>query len=193
MLVIGLGNPGPEYSKTRHNAGFMLVDSMAGVKRPKKICRGEFYSSAGKLSGFFKPMTYMNLSGKAVKCLVERMSIPLTELVVCHDDMDIPLGEIKVKFGGGAGGHKGILSVSSELGSSDFARIRIGISKPASGDPADYVLEPFSEEEKDIFDKGLKQAVSAVHALAAKGVPTAQTIFNRKLKSETSQEIDTNV
>ena len=187
FLVVGLGNPGKEYSATRHNFGFLLLDKlvqeMAATFRHRSslaadVAVGSFLSHAVVLA---KPLTYMNLSGRSVASLVSffRLREP-QRLLVVHDDLDIPLGRIKVKSGGGAGGHKGVSSVIASLGTSDFLRIRLGIGlgeRPL--DVVEYVLTPFTVEEQDVVQHTLGEASKAVQMIMQKGPESAMNYFHQ--------------
>lgn len=152
-MLIGLGNPGPKYARTRHNAGFMAIDcigEMLGIRFDREmhgalVARGK---AGGHEVVLAKPQTYMNLSGGPVAALARKFSITPDEVTVLHDDIDVPLGKVKDKIGGGAGGHNGVSSVAQHLGTPDFRRIRIGVGRPPEWqDAADYVLAPFEGSE----------------------------------------------
>ena len=148
-LILGLGNPGPRYAQTRHNAGFRAVESISGSRDGWKkyrslasICTVEIEDM---LVVLVRPLTFMNLSGKAVQPLLRQLHLQPQDLLVIHDDLDLPLGKVRLRPGGGSGGHKGVQSVIEHLGSRNFARLRIGIGRPPEGtNPVDYVLDPFS-------------------------------------------------
>lgn len=153
ILIIGLGNPGAEYSNTRHNVGFMAVDSLAGADATWKKEKQALTSSQninGQKVIFVKPQTYMNNSGAAVGALVSFYKVPLENVIVIHDDMDIKLGQMREKIGGSSAGHNGIKSIDSAIGK-EYKRIRIGIGHPRDFDlpmdPADWVLGKFSDKE----------------------------------------------
>ncbi|WP_457606925.1 aminoacyl-tRNA hydrolase [Nitratifractor sp.] len=150
-LFVGLGNPGPTYERTRHNIGFRVVDAMvaeSGARAiPKKSFHGELYREGDLF--LLKPHTYMNHSGKSVAAVMAFFKIPLEDLVVIHDDIDLPFGEIRLKKGGGHGGHNGLRSIDAVLGK-EYIRLRIGVGKPPyKSQVADYVLSPFTPEEKE--------------------------------------------
>ena len=153
-MLIGLGNPGPKYARTRHNAGFMAIDrlgEMLGITFDREmlgafVARGE---AGGRQVVLAKPQTYMNLSGGPVAALARKFAVKPDGVTILHDDIDVPLGKVKDKTGGGAGGHNGVSSVAQQLGTPDFRRIRIGVGRPPAGaDAADYVLAPFEENER---------------------------------------------
>lgn len=154
-LLVGLGNPGRKYSKTRHNAGFMAADAVIGkseVLSEREWSEG--YLAAARWEGkeflVLKPGTYMNVSGRAVAPVLDYYGLDRGRMVILHDDIDIPLGDIRVKRGGGTAGHLGLRSVVEAVGGPDFMRVRIGVGRPQSGaDPARYVLEQFVAEEKE--------------------------------------------
>jgi PTH1 family peptidyl-tRNA hydrolase len=189
-LVVGLGNPGDEYAATRHNAGFMLVDRLArawGVE-----LRGRLFQSrtalarrGGEDALLVEPKTFMNRSGTAVRAALEGKGIGPDRLVVVYDDLDIPLGEIRVRKAGRPGTHKGMISIAAEIGTGDFARVRIGIGPlPAGRDAADYVLEPFRKVERADLERGLDQAAEALEMVLGGGIERAMTRFNRRVAAE---------
>jgi PTH1 family peptidyl-tRNA hydrolase len=164
-LIVGLGNPGPQYAETRHNVGFQFLDYLAqkyglAFSTFRFNAHLAFGSIRGQEVVLAKPLTFMNLSGQAVKPLVKSLGILPSNLLVVYDDLDLPLGAVRLKPKGGSGGHRGMQSIIDALGHSDFPRLRFGIGRPARGDPVDYVLGEFSEEEKAAillaFEKGLK-------------------------------------
>jgi len=184
--VIGLGNPGPRYADTRHNIGFMVVDELARRDRGSwqskfkaEVCRIRLGSEDVWLA---KPMTYMNLSGDPTQRLAAFYKLAADTLLVLHDDLDLPYGELRVKAGGGHGGHNGLRSLVERLGKRDFLRLRIGIGRPAKGDPADYVLSPFSPDERIVLSRVIDTAADVVELIAARGVRAAMNETNgRKL------------
>jgi PTH1 family peptidyl-tRNA hydrolase len=155
-VILGLGNPGPRYAQTRHNAGFRVVERIAGTGKWTRqrglasICTVEI---DGIMVLLVRPLTFMNLSGKAIQPLLRQLGLQPQDLLVIHDDLDLPSGSIRLRPGGGSGGHKGVQSIIDHLGSRDFARLRIGIGRPVEGaDPVEYVLEPFPWEERPFFE-----------------------------------------
>ncbi len=181
--IVGLGNVGEEYKYTRHNAGFMVIDLLSErwsiplkkVKYSSFLGRGKVKTEEVVLA---KPLTFMNLSGKAVKPLLDALKIPVSHLIVVHDDLDIPVGRIKIKVGGGAGGHKGVASILSFI-DPEFIRVKIGIDKPQSIDKTvDYVLSRFGKEEEPIIKQSIIYAADAIELIMFKGVEKAQTIYN---------------
>lgn len=153
-LVVGLGNPGVRYLMNRHNAGFMAIDRFTrghGLTWWEKRFRSEFLSATieGCAVGFLKPSLYMNLSGGPVREALGELDITTSNIVVIHDDIDLPLGEVRLKLGGGSAGHNGVRSIIEELGDPGFFRIRIGVGRPPAGmSAADYVLDNFGEKEE---------------------------------------------
>lgn len=155
LLVVGLGNPGPQYAKTRHNVGFMVADVLAArIGVPFKVHKKSGAEVAtGRLGGrsvvLAKPRCYMNESGRQIGPLAKFYSIVPGDVIVIHDELDIDFGKVRLKLGGGEGGHNGLRSVANALGSKDFQRVRIGIGRPPGRkDPAAFVLEPFSSTER---------------------------------------------
>ncbi len=181
-LVAGLGNPGPKYEKSRHNVGFMVLDALAEAARAS--WRGERCEALGsKIAGpngqtyqLLKPLTFMNLSGQAVGEAARFYHIEPSHVIVIHDEMDIPLGELRLKMGGGAAGHNGIKSIISHIGP-DFYRIRIGIGK-APGVGADFVLGDFNSQERPILSEVKILAMQALDALVGEGLNKAQNRFH---------------
>lgn len=181
LLVVGLGNPGPNYAKTRHNVGFMVADILAGrlgdgfkvhKKSGAEVATGRL---AGRSVVLAKPRVYMNESGRQVGPLAKFYSVPPADIVVIHDELDIDFGRIRLKRGGGEGGHNGLRSVASALGTKDFQRVRIGIGRPPGRqDPAAYVLQPFSTGERDEVPTICEQAADATELLLAEGLEPAQ-------------------
>ncbi len=183
-LVIGLGNPGPDYAHTRHNAGFLVVDLLAstlggaywkdeaGAKTTKVRLGDEDVVLA-------KPQAFMNVSGKAVKRLVETYGVPLEEVVVVHDDLDLAEGQVRAKSGGGHGGHNGLRSLHEAVGD-DYLRIRVGIGRPPGRmDPADYVLEPLRGEKLERLEGSVPTAAQAVIDVLEHGIDAAMTEHNQ--------------
>lgn len=185
-LVVGLGNPGPEYEGTRHNVGTRvaaLLATRAGAGRFSAHKRSNADIAQGRLAGrpvtVAVPRTYMNLSGGPVAGLVQYFSIPPTEVIVVHDELDLDFGVIRLKRGGGEGGHNGLRSISKALGTKDYLRVRFGIGRPPGRqDPADYVLKRFSGVENKELDLGLDLAADAAEALLSEGLEAAQNRFH---------------
>ncbi|MFV8162662.1 aminoacyl-tRNA hydrolase [Mycobacterium sp. 134] len=181
LLVVGLGNPGPAYAKTRHNIGFMVADVLAArigsAFKVHKKSGAEVIT--GRLAGapvvLAKPRCYMNESGRQVGPLAKFYSVPPARIVVIHDELDIDFGRIRLKIGGGEGGHNGLRSVASALGSKDFQRVRIGVGRPPGRkDPAAFVLETFTAAERAEVPTICEQAADATELLIAQGLEPAQ-------------------
>lgn len=189
-LVYGLGNPGARYERNRHNVGFMVVDHLARrwcitVKKRK----ADALCGTGRVAGvdavLAKPQTYMNLSGAPLKYLHAEPG----NLVVIHDDMDIPFGQVRIKKDGGTGGHKGLESIRGALGTGDFIRIRFGIGRPPEGmDPSDYVLEDIPGEERDTLMEQVEKAATAAELCLKGEVTRAMNTFNRRVAETEGQE-----
>jgi peptidyl-tRNA hydrolase, PTH1 family len=181
LLVVGLGNPGPVYAKTRHNLGFRVADLLAdrAGSNYKLHKRSGADVATGRLAGrpviLGKPRSYMNESGRSVAALAKFYSVPPADLIVIHDELDIDFGKIRLKLGGGDGGHNGVRSVASALGTRDFHRVRIGIGRPPGRkDPAAFVLENFSAAERPEVPVICEQAADATELLIKLGLETAQ-------------------
>ncbi len=184
-LIVGLGNPGPKYLWTRHNAGFIVLDRfahLAGIQTTRKSFSG--YYGEGDFEGnrllLLKPQTYMNLSGRSVAEALRFHKLTTADLIVIHDELDIPFGQIKLKADGGHGGHNGLRSLHQELGSGEYKRLRIGIGKPLHGDMADYVLTNFSKDEMNELPKIVDGVVDALEMLIVEGLPKSMSLYNNK-------------
>jgi peptidyl-tRNA hydrolase, PTH1 family len=190
-LIAGLGNPGPQYAANRHNAGYMVADVLAarigsGFKRQ----RSRVFAASGRLAGLpviiAKPMSFMNLSGGPVKATLGFYKIPPGLMAVVHDELDLPFGTIRLKLGGGDGGHNGLRSVSAALGTRDYYRVRIGIGRPPGRqDPADFVLTDFTAAERKELPLLIARAADAVEVLLSKGLAAAQDQFHPVVKDQT--------
>jgi len=186
-LVVGLGNPGDEYAGTRHNAGFMLVERLAGAWGVE--LRGRLFKARTALARrgaeevlLIEPKTFMNRSGAAVRAAMAGKDVPAERLVVVYDDLDIPLGEIRVRKRGRPGTHKGMISIAGEIRTDEFARVRIGIGPcPAGRDAAEYVLEPFRRDERPLLDQSLEDAAEALEMVLDGRIDRAMTRFNRRV------------
>ena len=189
-LIVGLGNPGYEYQWTPHNLGFMAVDRLA------EICKAEFSrreARARVASGRFhgekivlaKPQTFMNLSGVSISGLLQQLDVPLDDLIVLVDDVDLPLGSLRVRRKGSAGGHNGLKSIVGALETDTFTRVRMGAGpdRPVE-DLISYVLSPFSERDQEAVAGMIEQAVEAVRVILKEGVDKAMNLFNRKVPAE---------
>ena len=185
-LVVGLGNPGKEYAATRHNVGYLVVDELAsrfGVGL-KKHGRAHADTADARLGDervvLLRSRSYMNESGGPVKAAADYAKVSVDRIIVVQDELDIPFGTIRLKAGGGDGGHNGLKSIRSSMGTGDFTRVRVGIGRPPGRmDPAAYVLRRFAGAERTEADLAVGEAADAVLAVMADGVPTAQNRFNR--------------
>jgi PTH1 family peptidyl-tRNA hydrolase len=193
-LVVGLGNPGMRYRCNRHNAGFLVVDHLA-LQYDISIGQTLFdaHIGKGKIAGnavlLAKPQTFMNLSGMAVGKLADYYRIELEELIVVHDDLDLPFQTIRLKAGGGHGGHKGLISIIDHLGVSDFLRVRLGIGRPEHKSMVEgYVLSPFSEEETTVLPPLLRIAGEAVADIISSGIRAAMEQHHGKEHSNLIKE-----
>lgn len=185
-LIVGLGNPGPQYSETRHNAGFMALDHLAA--------RHNFVFAASKWQADFakgslwqkqlfllKPLTFMNLSGQAVVSCAGFYKLSPAKIIVIHDDLDLPVGRIKIVARGGSGGHNGIRSIMAGIGGADFARIKIGIGRPDLPVPTErYVLSKFSEEERVLLNERLPLVEEGIRLFVTEGINQAMNQVNSK-------------
>lgn len=187
-LLIGLGNPGREYKDTRHNIGFMLIDHLAvrlnarGMKlQSKAIVMSTLHEERRIILA--KPQTYMNLSGQSVQGLLHFYKIPIENLLITHDDLDIPFGAIRIRPGGGPGGQRGMASTIDHLGTKDFPRLRLGIGRPPGRmDPKDYVLQQFSKEDFKLLPEVLSRAADAALEFVMKGLNAAMNKYNGDIK-----------
>ena len=183
-LIVGLGNPGIKYRKTRHNFGFMVVDALAeNLKLPLKKLKYKAMIGEGRLGDskiiLASPLTYMNNSGDSVWQLAKFFKVPNENIIVAHDDLDLPLGVLRLRPGGGASGQKGVASIIQKLGTQDFARVRLGISRPPGQmDPVDYVLENFLPNEEKLRDIVIKEAVEAIQVFVREGLSMAMNKYN---------------
>jgi len=183
-LIVGLGNPGREYSQTRHNIGFMLIDRLTlrlnarGMKVQSKAIVITAQHEGRKLI-LAKPQTYMNLSGQSVQGLVRFYKLPLEHVLVAHDDIDLPFCAIRIRPGGGAGGQKGVKSTIDQLGTPQFARLRLGIDRPPGRmDAAAYVLQDFNQKELLAVSETLNRAADAALTWVTEGINAAMNKFN---------------
>lgn len=185
-LVVGLGNPGRRYARTRHNLGFLLLDRIAearGIRIGDDRCeslvgRGVWERESLVLA---KPQTYMNNSGVAAAALLRRFRVRGADLVVAYDDLDLPFGRLRIRCGGSAGGHRGLASILQHVADRDFVRLRMGIGRPPAGvDPVEYVLSRFSAEEQQSLEEVLSRAEEALESIVLKGPVRAMEDFNRQ-------------
>ncbi len=183
-LVVGLGNPGPQYVANRHNAGHLVVEILAervGAKFKAHKSRNDVVETrfGDDRVVLAKPRSYMNESGGPAAALRDFFKVPVERLVVVHDELDLPFGAIRLKLGGGDNGHNGLKSLRRSLGSGDFHRVRLGIGRPPGRqDPADWVLRDWSAAERKEIDLHLERAADAVETLIADGLAKAQNIYN---------------
>lgn len=191
FLIAGLGNPGRQYEKTRHNMGFDTIDELIDRHRIPQggIAHKAMYGKgmiAGEKVLAVKPLTYMNLSGESLREWVNYYKLdPETEMVVIYDDIDLDPGQIRIRKKGSAGGHNGIKSIIAQLGTQNFYRIKVGVgAKPRGWDLADYVLGRFSSDERIAVDKSICDAADAVEMILRDGIESAMNHYNRKNKQE---------
>ena len=190
IIIAGLGNPGKQYDKTKHNVGFWVIDKLAKeynievTKFKHKALIGEG-NIAGKKVLLVKPQTYMNLSGENIREIIKFYKVPLEQFYVIYDDTSLPLSNVRIREKGSAGGHNGIKNIIAHLGTDIFLRIKVGIGeKPNGWDLADYVLAPFSKDEEPLILSGVDKAYHAVELLLTKGIKEAMNQTNQKNKSE---------
>lgn len=183
-LVLGLGNPGPQYAGNRHNAGFMVLDVLAdrvGGRFKNHKARGEVVETrlAGERAVLAKPRSYMNSSGGPAASLRDFFKSPIERIVVVHDELDLESGTLRLKQGGGDNGHNGLKSLRQSLGSGEFYRVRLGVGRPPGRqDPADYVLRDFSAAERKELGVQLERAADAIETLIRDGLAAAQNAYN---------------
>ncbi|MBN1830867.1 MAG: aminoacyl-tRNA hydrolase [Deltaproteobacteria bacterium] len=184
-LIVGLGNPGLKYRNTRHNVGFRVVDLWAkslGVRLDRTRFQGRFartrFQNAEVI--LLRPMTFMNRSGESVRACIDFFDLQAENALVVHDDVDLPVGRVKVVRGGGAGGHKGVLSAIQNLGTHDFPRIKVGVGRPryAGESVEDHVLKSFYRDEKEVVERVVKMAAQACELVVDSGVDAAMNHFN---------------
>lgn len=184
-MVVGIGNPGPEYARTRHNIGFRVVDLLAkqlGVKREEARFKGIFAVANldGLKIGLLKPLTYVNLSGQSVREAVKGLNLTTEQVLVILDDAQLPLGRIRLRAKGSSGGHKGLKSIIDALQTENIPRLRIGIGSPPEGvDMATYVLSPFEPDEETVIVETVEKAAEAAKVWAKEGIEIAMQRFNR--------------
>ena len=192
-LVVGLGNPGKRYEHTPHNLGFMVADRLA-ERHGIRISRRDSSAlvGAGQVEGvpvvLAKPQTYMNLSGRAVKALLEKRSLSPEALILIYDDLDLPWTALRIRPKGSAGGHHGVESVSGAVESTEFPRVRLGIAGYRVEDGAEFVLAPFKRAQKKELDEVLDFASAAVSSIISGGVEKAMTMFNRRARGDQTEE-----
>ncbi len=182
-LIVGLGNPGVQYRDTRHNVGFMVIERWASELkislRENSVAKYGMVQFGDKKVILQCPLTYMNLSGRAVKLYKERYGVLNEDIMVVHDDLDLPLGRLRVARDGGSGGHKGVSSIIEALGSKEFARLRIGIGRPRYSESVEeYVLSPFYSDELETLEKVVDLAVEGCELFVSKGIDHAMNRIN---------------
>ncbi len=191
-LIVGLGNPGKAYAHNRHNIGFRCVNFLSrhhSIPLKKNECRSQ--TGSGKIAGtpvlLAKPKTFVNLSGEAVSRLMKKHSVVIDDVIVIHDDLDLPLGKLRIRKGGRSGGHKGVNSIIASVGNSDFCRIKVGIGRPVTPDGllitdekviVDYVLGDFTPEEEEAIKPIIARVAEAVECLLTEGLTAAMNRFN---------------
>lgn len=196
IMIAGLGNPGPEYDETRHNVGFMALDAIAHSFKVRRFNHNRLAQWAAIDLAFcdvpdpvrivlVKPQTFMNASGVAIAPMMKERNISLENLIVIHDEMDLPIGVIRVSFNATAAGHKGVRSIADNCGGKGFVRVRIGIDKPHSADGViDHVLSRFSRSEQAGIIDAIAKSPAVVRSIVCDGLMTAQDMFNRKVAKD---------
>jgi len=184
-LIVGLGNPGAKYNLTRHNVGFLVIDFLAkGLEAGSWTTELKAQISRGKLGStpliFAKPQTFMNLSGESVIPLMQYFKIPAEQILVAHDDIDQPFGSLRLQKNRGHGGHNGIRSITEQLGSADYTRLKIGVGRPPHPEMnvADYVLQNFSKDEQNLLPAFLNRSGDAIEMCVTSGLGKASSLFN---------------
>lgn len=184
-IVAGLGNPGPTYQWTRHNAGFLFLDRLADQENCA-ITRKSFSALCGELNFagerliLLKPQTFMNLSGVSVMQALQFHKLPLSNLIVIHDELDLPFGVVRLKNGGGHGGHNGLRSIMENLGKGEFTRLRIGIGKSPHGDTTSHVLGKIPPDQMEVLPRILDGGVEMLKVMLAEGLPKSMSLFHNK-------------
>lgn len=185
MLVVGLGNPGARYAATRHNIGFMVADALVDASAFKERFGGRLaqLDVGAHRCWVLEPQTYMNLSGRSVQKAAAYFRIEPAQVVVIHDELDLPFARMKLKLGGGEAGHNGLRSISQELGTKDYFRLRLGIGRPSeqfAGKGRDFVLDAFAPHEAELLPGFIERAVVAIRRLIEDGAEAAMNEINRK-------------
>ena len=196
-LLVGLGNPGSQYVKTRHNAGYMVVDQLLDRYAPGAIVRSRFNADcveamvAGHKCLLIKPTTYMNRSGQSVLQAVQFYKILPADMLVLTDDLALPVGSIRLRASGSPGGHNGLVDIQNRLGISEFSRCRIGIGpKPPAFDQADFVLSRFLDTEMDMLEAAVKTAADAAEVFVSSGIDSAMNQYNTRLRTGSNTASD---
>jgi peptidyl-tRNA hydrolase, PTH1 family len=193
FLVVGLGNPGEEYENTPHNLGFMVIDRLAGshairVSRKENMSLVGLGGIAGKRVAVAKPQTFMNLSGPAVKGLLERYELKPDRLIVVYDELDLPWGSLRIRIKGSAAGHNGVKGLIGSLGTNEFTRIRLGIDTGSPAKGAQVVLGQFKRAQKQDVEETVVRAADAVEFILAEGAAQAMTKYNRRAQGLKTEE-----
>ncbi len=181
-LFVGLGNPGSQYEETRHNIGFKVVDTLVDTLNARDISKSAFHGNLYRTAStlFLKPTTFMNLSGKSVLPVKQFFKIELENIIVIHDDIDLPFGAVRFKRGGGHGGHNGLKSIDAMVGK-EYLRVRVGVGRPErKSQVADYVLHPFTSEEQALLPKLIAHVGQACQALASKPLDEVKSHYSLK-------------
>lgn len=193
-VIAGLGNPGDEYRDSRHNAGFLVVAGLARARRIKlAVGSGDFMSGSGRIAGeealLVLPHSYMNESGRALASALSAANAAAADLIVVCDDVNLPLGQLRLRLSGSDGGHRGLRSVIETLGTEAFARLRLGVGAPPAGaDTADYVLDGFTETERGLVRDMVLRAIEAVEVSVAQGFEKAMSVYNHRERPEDARE-----
>jgi PTH1 family peptidyl-tRNA hydrolase len=184
-IVAGLGNPGPTYQWTRHNAGFLFLERLAHLENVS-IAKKAFSGLTGEcdFAGhrliLLKPQTFMNLSGNSIMQALQFYKLPLSNLIVIHDELDLPFGVVRFKNGGGHGGHNGLRSIMENLGKGDFARLRIGIGKSPHGDTTDHVLGKIPPDQMELLPRIVDGGIEMLEVMLKEGLPKSMSLYNNK-------------
>jgi peptidyl-tRNA hydrolase, PTH1 family len=188
ILAVGLGNPGDRYAGTRHNVGFAAVERLAARHGPV-AWRAKFLGNYAELGlgairvGVLEPLTYMNESGRSVRAAADFFKLAASDILVVHDELDLPLGQVRLKAGGGDAGHRGLRSLTAHLGGGDYVRVRVGIGRPPPnfrGEVADYVLEGFPLPDRPVVDEVVSRAAEAIEVVVERGLSAAMNQVNQR-------------
>jgi PTH1 family peptidyl-tRNA hydrolase len=193
FLVVGLGNPGEEYENTPHNLGFLVMDRLAGshsirISRKENTSLVGLGEVGGKQLALAKPQTYMNLSGPAVRGLLERYELNLNRLIVVYDELDLPWGSLRIRLNGSAAGHNGVKSLIGSLGTDEFTRVRLGINPGTPFRGEQFVLAPFKRAQQKDVEETVNRAADAVEFIIAEGAAQAMTKYNRRAQGLKTEE-----